>query len=62
MWSERSLELEKEQNNIECVEQEKKAVLFGEKLNYVIDDKIYARLRNIGGDFKRRFDNFGKRI
>ena len=37
LWSSRSLELEKEQNNIECIEQERKALLFGENF------KLYYR-------------------
>ena len=56
LWSERSLELEKCQNTLECIEQEKKTLIFGEKLNYKIDEKIYKRLKTLELDFKRRLD------
>ena len=45
LWSQRSLELEKEQNQIECIEQEKKSILFGDGLEYIIDESILRKLK-----------------
>ena len=47
LWSKRSLEMELEQNNKECVEQEKASILNGIRLKYIIDESILLRLKNL---------------
>jgi phosphoribosylformylglycinamidine synthase len=44
LWSERSLEMEKEQTNLECIEAERKQIINESKLSYNIDDNIVRRL------------------
>lgn len=53
LWSERSLELEKEQNNLECIEQEKNVILHGKELKYKIQEEIFQNLRKIELGIKR---------
>lgn len=46
VWSKRSLELEKDQTNLDCIQQEKNEILYGRGLKYHINDSIYERLEN----------------
>ena len=45
LWSKRSLEMEKEQTDLKCVEMERLAILNESKLKYRINEDIYRRLK-----------------
>ena len=44
LWSLKSLEMEKEQTNLKCVEMERESILNESKINYRINDDILRRL------------------
>lgn len=44
LWSQRSLEMEREQTELNCVEQERKQIISDKKLSYKIDESMVRRL------------------